>query len=73
MTSTLSETRPQNTLELAQQVIEDVRVKLRRGAQYEACMLEAEPALEIINQKGAEIAKQHGRKFKKLSFSYLMR
>lgn len=31
------------------------------------------PLLEEMNRKGAEIAKEHGRKFKKLTFGYVFR
>jgi phage FluMu gp28-like protein len=57
----------------AYQKIEDVKIKLRHGANYNACQEEARPALEVLNSEGTLIAKRCGTKFKKLSFTSLMR
>lgn len=57
----------------AWQTIEDIKIKLRTGGKYEDCYKEAQPALEILNQKGREIAKEYGKKYKPLSFIAIMR
>ena len=31
------------------------------------------PLLELMNEKGAQISKEHGRKFTKLTFGYVFR
>lgn len=60
-------------IQKAYQTIEDIKIKLRRGASYDDCKVEAIEPLQIINLEGERIAKEYGKKHKKLTFQYLTR
>ena len=60
-------------IEQARETIERVKIKLRAGADYYACKEEAQPAIDTINERAKEIAKEYGKKFKPFTFTYLMR
>lgn len=52
----------------------DIRYRLLQGLiTYEEARAEAQPIIDQINARGAEIARETGMGFKALSFSYLMR
>lgn len=53
--------------------IELVKRKLRQGADYKECRAEAQPALDVLNEEGRRIAKKYGQRYKKLSFTAIMR
>lgn len=54
--------------------VDRIRAAMNRGAfTYEEAEAEAAPYIKRMNKRGAEIAKEHGMKFKPLSFKYLMR
>lgn len=57
----------------AHQTIEDIKVMLRRGGDYNTLKELAERPLAVINAEGERIAKEYGRKHKKLTFQYLTR
>lgn len=61
------------TLDEAKQVIKDVKVKLARGEDYRKCKEEAAPAIAVLNEEGARIAKKYNKRFKPLSFAGIMR
>jgi hypothetical protein len=51
-----------------------IRHKLHVGEiDYQQAKVEAAPILEAMNERGAEIAKQHGQKYRPLTFTYVMR
>ena len=51
-----------------------IRAKLLRGVlTYDEAQKLAEPCIERMNKRGAEIAKEFGQRFKPLTFRYLMR
>jgi len=43
------------------------------GLNYDDAKAMAKPYLDIINQRGAEIAKKHKKPYRKLDFGYLLR
>ena len=54
--------------------IAEIRAKLLRGViTYDEAQDLAESCIQRMNRRGAEIAKEHGIKFKPLSFRALMR
>lgn len=54
--------------------IAEIRMKLLRGViTYEEARKDAEPYLQHMNRRGAEIAKEYGCKFKPVTFAALMR
>ena len=54
--------------------IQDIRRRLLRGAiDYEQARDEAQPIIDAINEKSAEIAKRHNMKAKKMTFAGIMR
>lgn len=54
--------------------IEQIRAYLHNGhLTYEEAERLAQPAITTINKRGAELAKEHGVKFKPLTFKYLIR
>lgn len=54
--------------------INNIRARLLTGAiDYDTAKAEAKPIIAEMNAKGAEIAKKYGRKYKPLTFGYLMR
>lgn len=51
-----------------------IRYHLVQGlTSYEQARAEAQPIIDRMNARGAEIARESGMKFKPLNFSYLMR
>lgn len=51
-----------------------IKGRLQAGViDYETAKAEAAPVIAEMNEKGAEIAKKYGRKYKPLTFGYLMR
>lgn len=56
------------------QAIEDIRHRMNAGVlSYEDAQKEAKPIIDAMNERMAEISKEHGFKHKPLSFKYLMR
>lgn len=54
--------------------IESIRHRMNSGElSYEEAQKEAKPIIDAMNERMAEISKEHGFKPKKLSFKYLMR
>lgn len=54
--------------------IAEIRMKLAIGAlTYEEANKAAQPCIQRMNTRGAEIAKETGIKFRPLSFAFLMR
>lgn len=54
--------------------IESIRHRMNSGElTYEQAQAEAQPIIDAMNARMAEISKEHGFKPKKLSFKYLMR
>lgn len=53
--------------------ISEIKSKMVSGISYEQVKSEFEPYLEEMNKRMEAIAKQHGKKFKKLTFNYIMR
>lgn len=55
-------------------IINDLRYRLLNGEiTYEQARAEAQPIIDRMNARGAEIARESGMRFKPLNFSYLMR
>jgi polyhydroxyalkanoate synthesis regulator phasin len=51
-----------------------IRRRMLRGEiSYEAAKAEAQPLIDAINKKNAEIAKKHGKRAGKISFAAVMR
>lgn len=51
-----------------------IRGRFQRGEiTIEQAEAEVKPLLEEMNAKGAKIAKEHGRSYKKLTFGYVFR
>lgn len=57
----------------AHQKIEDIKIMLRRGGDYNTLKALAEKPLATINAEGERIAKEYGQKHRKLTFQYLTR
>lgn len=54
--------------------IESIRHRMNAGdLTYAEAQAEAKPIIDAMNERMAEISKEHGFKPKKLSFKYLMR
>lgn len=54
--------------------IESIRHRMNAGElTYAQAEAEAKPIIDAMNERMAEISKEHGFKPKKLSFKYLMR
>jgi histidinol dehydrogenase len=54
--------------------LEEIKARMLAGEiTPDEAKAEAQPIIDAINARGAEIAKEYGRKFKKLTFAYLMR
>ena len=60
-------------IQQARKDLEMIKVKLAKGGDYTALAQEAQAPLEIINARAKEIAKEHGMRFKPLTFSYITR
>ena len=56
------------------ELLQDIRKRMQTGAlSYEAARQEAEPIIKAMNTRAEQIAKENGMRFKKFTFSYLMR
>lgn len=56
------------------QSLNDIKIKLHLGIiDYYEAKLEAEPIIAEMNEKGKEIAKKFGQRFKPFVFASLMR
>lgn len=54
--------------------IQYIRGRLLAGViDYDTAKAEAAPVIAEMNAKGAEIAQKYGRRYKPLTFGYLMR
>lgn len=57
-----------------QEKIADIKRRMvAKELSYEDAKLEAQPVIDRINAKAAEIAKKYNKRAKKLSFSEIMR
>lgn len=51
-----------------------IKFELHHGIiTYDEAKLKAQPVIDEMNSKASEIYKKYGKKFKKFTFSYLMR
>lgn len=52
----------------------EIRAKLLGGLlSYEEAQKDAEPYIQRMNRRGAEVAREYGRRFRPLTFASLMR
>ena len=51
----------------------EVKAKMLGGLSYSEAVKELQPYLNEMNIRGEAIAKEYGKKFKKLTFNYIMR
>ena len=58
----------------AQQELSHIVLRVSTGGlEYSEAKAMAQPYLDIINKRGAEIAKKHKRSYRKLDFGYALR
>lgn len=56
------------------QLLNDIKFKMQVGLiDYYQAKSEAEPIIAEMNEKGKEIAKKFGQRFKPFTFAYLIR
>lgn len=53
--------------------VNEIKFEMLNGLTYEEAEEKMKPFLEKANQRGLEIAKEYGQKYKKLTFNYIMR
>ena len=62
-----------NKLKQAQLKLKEIIAKCQSGSDYEACKLEAQPHLDVLNEEAKLLAKKFGRKYRPFTFTYLSR
>lgn len=55
-------------------LLNNIRLQMIHGViTYDEAKVKAQPIIDEMNKKGLEIAKKHGMRFKKFTFTNLMR